>query len=220
MREEEEGREESRQEVRTLLSRGLTQLDLPATESQLDQLETLVSLLHRWAERINLTGHRDPIAIAGRLVLDSAAMANALPELASESTLTDLGSGAGFPGLPIAILCPQLEVRLVEARQKRHHFQREACRRLDLSSVVPLLGRSDRIDSLPSDVVVAQAMSQPEEAIRLMAPWARPGGLIVLPASESATEPPGDARVGPFERREYRVPETGVLRRLWVAHVL
>lgn len=215
----QEDREESRHAVRSLLSRGLAQLDQPATESQFDQLEGLVFLLHHWAERINLTGHRDPLAIAGRLVLDSAALANALPELAAASSLTDLGSGAGFPGLPIAILHPHLEVRLVEARQKRHHFQREVRRRLELRGAVPLLGRSDQIESVPSDVVVAQAMSQPDEAIRSMVSWARSGGLIALPASESAKEPAAAPTTGPISLREYRVPETSVLRRLWVTRV-
>lgn len=204
--------------VRERIEAGLVQISGGFDPGQTDQLTRLVSLLSDWAPRMNLTGHRDPLEIASRLVLDAAALVQCLPELDSAGRLADLGSGAGFPGLPIAILRPHLQVLLIESRQKRHHFQREARRHLGLERVTPILGRSDDIESQACDVVVAQAMSQPEQALASMRPWARPGGILVLPAAETAERPDlGDESA--LERRSYRVPFIGVSRQLWIARV-
>jgi 16S rRNA (guanine527-N7)-methyltransferase len=187
---------------------------------QADRLSRLVILLAQWAPRMNLTGHRDPMEIASRLVLDAAALVAALPELESASEVADLGSGAGFPGLPIAILRPHLRVFLVESRQKRHHFQREARRHLGLERVTPILGRSDEVEVHPCDIVVAQAMAQPEAALASMRTWARPGAVLVLPAAEDAARPDlGAGTADSLERRSYRVAITGVSRQLWIARV-
>ena len=153
---------ENRSQVRALLQRGLSELSLDPGESQIDQLSDLTLILDSWAQRINLTGHRDPLGIAQNLVLDAAALSATIPEIGQAATLADLGSGAGFPGLPIAILNPELRVALVDSRLKRNHFQRAARRELGLSHVAPMLGRSDEIESTPRDIVVAQAMTQPE----------------------------------------------------------
>jgi len=214
-----EPRDEIELAVFTLIERGLRELSTAANSEQVSQLTRLVMLLSEWAARISLTGHRDPLEMAGQLVLDAAALSEALPELETASRLTDLGSGVGFPGLPIAILRPDLEVVLVESRLKRHHLQREARRRLGLTHVRPVLGRSDEVEILPSDVVVAQAMTRPDEALELMGPWARPGGLVALPASEESDRPTLPVGFKDLSLRGYQVPETGRVRKLWVARV-
>ncbi len=204
-------------QVASLLERGVEALGLPVSRSQVDALALLVALLSHWAQRINLTGHRDPVAIASRLVLDALALARALPELDAASGLADLGSGSGLPGLPIAIVHPELDVHLVDSRLKRHHFQREARRRLGLERVHCVLGRAEEVEVARSDVVVAQAMAQPEQALEWMARWVVPGGIVALPASEDAREPAVPASMEPPELRPYTVPVTGARRKLWVA---
>jgi 16S rRNA (guanine527-N7)-methyltransferase len=139
-----------------------------------------------------------------------------VPEIAAAASLADLGSGAGFPGFPIAILNPHLSVCLVESRLKRNHFQRLVRRSLDLPQVQPILGRSDEVEAIPVDVVIAQAMAQPMAALSLMRSWARPQGWLILPASENAPLPARVSGVRPFEERSYRVPESGVRRKLWI----
>jgi 16S rRNA (guanine527-N7)-methyltransferase len=202
-----------------LINRGLVTLEIQASADQIAQLARLVMLVSEWAGRISLTGHRDPIEMAGRLVLDAAALSKALPELDAASRLADLGSGIGFPGFPISILRPGLEVVLVESRQKRHHLQREIRRRLRLEHVIPVLGRSDEVEIHPSDVVVAQAMTQPDKAFELMRAWARPGGMVALPASEDSDRPGLPTGFENLSLRKYQVPETGRDRKLWVARV-
>lgn len=207
---------ESRTQVRALFERGLTDLGLVQTGEQIDQLSDLTLILDAWAQRINLTGHRGPLEIAQNLVLDAISLSASIPELGNASRLADLGSGAGFPGLPIAILNPELEVALVDSRLKRNHFQKAARRELGLSRVTPMLGRSDEIESVSCDVVVAQAMTRPEVALELMMQWAAPGALIALPASEAATTPDAPGGAVMLEERAYRVPISMTHRRIWL----
>lgn len=203
--------------ISSLLSSGLEELEIGTTPAQIAQLTRLVVLLSQWAPRINLTGHRDPVSMATRLVLDAAALSSVLPELMDAQSLADLGSGAGFPGLPLAILHPHLAVRLVEARRKRSHFQRAARRDLGLENVSSILGRSDRVDTISADIVIAQAMTQPGRALELMLPWALRHGILALPASEAADAPAPPPGIGPLAERSYPVPGAGIRRKLWIA---
>jgi len=214
-----DSRSETEIAVFALLERSLERLGLPPDSDRTSRLTELVSLLSHWAQRINLTAHRDPLEMTSRLVLDAVALSTALPELAGLSSLADLGSGAGFPGLPIAILHPHLDVHLVDSRLKRNHFQREARRKLVLPNVHPLLGRSDEITPIQCDLVVAQAMAQPERAFDLMIPWAKPGGMVVLPASAGTSQPRTPRSVESLGERSYVVPEVEIERKLWVARL-
>lgn len=207
-------------EVSSVIERGLAALELPASSHQIRDLAGLIAVLARWAPRINLTGHRDPVEMARRLVLDAAALSKALPELESSRSLADLGSGAGFPGLPLAILNPHLDVYLVESRQKRNHFQRAARRELGLTRVHPILGRSDAISIQPCDGVISQAMARPEAALELMLPWVAAGGWLALPGSAATSAPTRPRELKSLDERIYRVPGTEVERKLWVGRVV
>ncbi len=214
-----DSRDQNEVAVFSLLEAGLDTLGLATSAHQRKQLVDLVFLLDHWAAKINLTGHRHPLAIASHLVLDAAALSKSLPEIVAARTLADLGSGAGFPGLPLAILHPHLAVVLVDSRLKRNHFQREVRRRLGLTEVKPLLGRAEQLDPARCEIVVAQAMTRPNVALQLMARWAAPGALLVLPASENASEPESPPGIGKASLREYSVPGTQTRRKLWVAQV-
>jgi 16S rRNA (guanine527-N7)-methyltransferase len=212
-----DSRDETEVAVFSLVERSLARLGIPVDSDHAAELTELVSLLSHWAQRINLTGHRSPLEITSRLVVDAVALSTALPELGELSSLADLGSGAGFPGLPIAILHRDLDVHLVDSRLKRNHFQREVKRKLALSRVHPVLGRSDEITPIECDVVIAQAMTRPERAFELMIAWAKPGGMIVLPASAETPKPRTPKSVECLEERSYVVPEVEIARTLWVA---
>lgn len=197
-----------------VLETGLRELALPAALAE--PLAALACLLAQWAARMNLTGHRSPEAIARRLVLDALAFGQALG-LGEPASLADLGSGAGFPGLPLAILWPRCRVTLVDARERRHHFQRAAVRSLGLTNVEP---RRGRIEALPAElhqVVVAQALARPEEAVALMLPWVAPGGWLVLPQSAGAAPIDAPAPLVNARMRSYVVPAGGPQRALWAA---
>ena len=104
---------------------------------------TLLSLFLRWSARINLTSIRDEDGILSRHFVESIACARALP--AGISTLLDFGSGAGFPGIPIALCRPEIAVTLAESQGKKAAFLREAVRVLGVTAMVHS-GRAEDAD--------------------------------------------------------------------------
>ena len=197
------------------LERGLAELELEASDEQRTRLLTLAALTQSWGQRLNLTGHRSVLRIVERLLLDAAALLAALPPLDS---LADLGSGAGYPGLPIAILRPELRVTLVEARERRHHFQKAARRELGLQNATPRLGRAESLEPEPHSGVIAQAMAQPEAALAWMLPWAAPGAWLILPGAGNVPDVPTD-ETSPWTVEppgHYQVPCGGPSRTLWL----
>ncbi len=202
-------RDASRARVTAAL--GALELDPPAAACE--RLLDLCELLAQWASRISLTAHREPGAILDRLVLDAAALAKALPEA---ETVADLGAGPGIPGLPMAILFPGRQFTLVESRERKHHFQREAVRRLSLENVRTLRGRAEELPANPHAGVVAQAMASPARAVPLLVPWAAQGAWLAIPGGAdppALATPPG---VSDVEIRRYCVPLVGTVRTVWI----
>lgn len=199
--------------ARDLLARGLAEL---GEEPEPDALERLAHLAERaaaWTRRVDLTSHETPEAVARRLILDAVALLREAPDFES---LADLGSGAGFPGLPMAILRPALRVTLVESRERRHHFQRSVIRELGLVNVRAVRGRAERLDPEPHGAAVAQAAVSPERALPLLVRWAEPGGLLLLPGGEVPPQLPETTEVSDFKVVFYRVPAGGPRRSLWI----
>ena len=102
-------------------------------DALLAQLSAYLDLLVKWNHRTNLTSIRDPEEIVRRHFGESLFVARHLPEC---ETLLDLGSGAGFPGLPIQLVRPELRVTLAESQHKKASFLREAVRTLGLATEV------------------------------------------------------------------------------------
>jgi 16S rRNA (guanine527-N7)-methyltransferase len=207
--------DDSAEAARSLLVEGFDELRLAATPSQLDRLLELSQLLGQWSKRINLTGHRTVPEIVRRLILDAAALCAQLPEIAS---LADIGSGAGFPGLPVAILRADCRVTLVESRERRHHFQRHVIRQLGLDNVRAELGRAEALEPSIHAAAIAQAVARPADALPLLLPWVGIGGLLFFPGSN----PPPPIPDADFRARfepcvTYKVPLGGPDRTLWMA---
>ena len=201
-------------QLRSVLERGLGVLGLPADPDPLDQWVELALLLDRWSQRINLTGHRGALAIAERLLLESAALSQALPPAA---TIADLGSGAGIPGIPLAICRPGSRLRLIESRQRRHHFQRAAIRALGLDNATAVLGRAEEIAAEPSEGVVAQAIAQPDQAVRWMRAWMADSAWIAL-ATVPGAIPAHDPDLLEGRLVPYAAPG-GTERAVWIARL-
>ncbi|MGH7338331.1 MAG: 16S rRNA (guanine(527)-N(7))-methyltransferase RsmG, partial [Myxococcota bacterium] len=168
-----------------------------------------------WSERINLTGHRGALSIAERLLLEAAALSQVLPPAES---IADLGSGAGIPGLPLAICRPHCEVRLVESRARRHHFQRAAIRDLGLDNATALLGRAEQLDVQPSVGVIAQAMARPEQALHWMRPWMSANGWVALATVPGSTDRLRHPDLTQGRALRYAAPR-GPERSVWIARL-
>ncbi len=200
--------------ITDLIRRSLEALELRGQrppDDALVRLTGLVDLLSEWSARINLTGHRSPSAIVEGILGRALGLSTLLEQ---EGTLVDLGSGAGFPGLPLAILRPGLSVTLVESRARRHHFQLHAARSLGLTNAHPVLGRAEELEARCHDVAVAQAVGPPDEVIHLALPWVRSGGRVVVSGLSGTPDPPHG--IVASERCRYRLPLSGDEIPVWV----
>ena len=134
------------------------------------------TLLLRWNSRLNLTAIRDEEGILRRHFVESIACARALP--AGVDTLLDFGSGAGFPGIPIALCHPEIAVTLAESQNKKAAFLSEAVRVLGINAKVHS-GRAEELDAV-FDCVTLRAVDKMEAAVQTAVRLVRPGGRMAL----------------------------------------
>lgn len=157
------------------LDAGLDALDLALSPTQRTQLLTYLELLQRWNATYNLTAIRDPFAMVDKHLLDSLAV---LPHVDARS-IGDIGSGAGLPGIPLAIARPAMKVALLESAGKKARFLREVQRALGLDNVGVFNGRAEhwRPAEAP-DAAIARAVATLDELTSLAQPWLAPGGTF------------------------------------------
>ena len=183
-------------DLRDDLDAGLHALGLdPALSTP---LLAYLALLARWNRTYNLTAVRDPREMVGKHLLDSLAMAPFLDDLAARGGhLADLGTGAGLPGIPLAIARPGLQVALVESNGKKARFLREAVRQLGLGNVRVAEARIEAFDAPGQfDAITARALATLPLILELGAHLLAPGGRLlamkgVVPDEEIAALPPG-----------------------------
>ncbi len=151
----------------------------------LPQLSAYLDLLLKWNARTNLTAIRDPEEIVRRHFGESLFAATHLP---AAQTLLDFGSGAGFPGLPIQLLLPNLQVTLAESQNKKATFLREAIRILGLKTEV----WAARVETMPEtrtfDIVTLRAVDNMAAALAGATPRIRHGGTLAVLTSGSPAE--------------------------------
>src|SRR5919199_1970894 len=128
----------------SLLYEGALEFGLDLTPEQLASFETFFRLLREWNERVNLTAIVEYTDVQVKHFLDSLSVARALlPQQLDNKRLIDVGAGAGFPGVPLAIAFPYLQVTLLEATGKKVRFLDELTRELGLQNVTALKGRAE-----------------------------------------------------------------------------
>jgi 16S rRNA (guanine527-N7)-methyltransferase len=160
------------------LAAGAACLGIELTERMLTALSGFADVLDVWSRKTNLLSCRSARELVERHILDSLAISPLLPP---EGLLVDLGSGAGFPGLPLAIQRPDQPFLLVEARRKRVSFLREVRRTLRLSNVEVHEGRAEHppIEHMSAAAgVMSRAVWPDGELTRIAARWLEPGGRL------------------------------------------
>lgn len=155
---------------RLLAKAGLATL----ANEQTHAFEAYLALLLRWNARVNLTAIREEEGILARHFVESIACARALP--GGIGTLLDFGSGAGFPGIPIAICRPEITVTLAESQGKKAAFLQEALRTLGLKTRVHT-GRAESL-AVRFDCVTLRSVDQMEAAVRAAAKLVGRGGWL------------------------------------------
>jgi len=155
-----------------LLIQGCLELGLELSEEQLRQLIWHLGLVSRWNKKLNLTAITEPEAMIINHILDSLSAISYL----GGTKLLDVGSGAGFPGIPIAIVCPHVSVTLLDSRQKRIEFLHYISQNLSLDNIFVEKTRIE--DFRPSekfDTLTARAFSSLSDLLRLSANCCKPG---------------------------------------------
>ncbi|HEY7127091.1 MAG TPA: 16S rRNA (guanine(527)-N(7))-methyltransferase RsmG [Ktedonobacterales bacterium] len=183
------------------LTAGAQRLGLHLTPEQLQQFLRFRVLLLEWNERVNLTAITDPQDILLKHFLDSLTCLLAIPQWqarkegeqaekaeregkAEALQLLDVGSGGGFPGIPLALACPAWEVTLLEATGKKVRFLEEAIRQLELRHVAALQGRAEEVahdarHRAHYDLVTARGLASLPILLEYCLPFCRPGGLVI-----------------------------------------
>jgi len=143
-------------------------------------------LIH-WNKAFNLTAITDPMEIAVKHFLDSLAAAHQIPP---DATLLDVGSGGGFPGIPLKILMPALNVTLIDASRKKVNFLKHVIRTLKLDHIEARQTRAEHLISDPRclkrfNIVISRALSALALFARLAHPLLAPGGRIIALKGEA-----------------------------------
>jgi 16S rRNA (guanine527-N7)-methyltransferase len=169
-------------EIRSLLQPFLG--DEPLTARQLEQLSAYLALLLKWNAKMNLTSVRQPEEIVSRHFGESLFAAKLLLGNASADSVIDLGSGAGFPGLPLAIYAADTPVTLIESQNKKATFLKEVARALDLKYVKVFTGRGEDFKGT-ADLVTMRAVEKFERAAAVAARLVSPSGRLALLIGEA-----------------------------------
>jgi 16S rRNA (guanine527-N7)-methyltransferase len=187
----------------------------PADDRAVHALAGWLALHARWSRAFNLTGTRDPVELVDRHLLDAAAVVPLLPP----GSIADVGSGAGLPGLVVALLDPERPVTLVDSLAKRTRFLEEAVRSLGARNVRVV---TERIEAWAADpgaapgAVLARAVAPLPRLVALLAPLLRRGVPLLAMKGPGWTEEAGGLapQWAVTSAREYVLPADGSRRTL------
>ena len=170
-----------------LLRQTSQEVGVSLTTSKLELFWLYLQELLEWNKTFNLTGIKDPADIIIKHFVDSL---TPLPYLDRSGRLLDIGSGAGFPGIPLKIGAPQLQVHIVDARRKKTSFLKHLIRTLELKGVTALHSRAEEMEQpeQPFQIIISRAFRRPEPLIKLVSPLMKPGNMLVAMLGPTANE--------------------------------
>lgn len=176
----------------TLKEYALSALGIELTAAQARSFDRLTDLLLEWNARMNLTAITEPQDITIMHYLDALTLARVVSDF-DQLRLIDVGAGAGFPGLPLAVAFPQLRVTLLDSRAKKLRFITQAGAELGLANIRALHARAedagrDRGQREAYDIVVARALGPMPVVAEYTLPLAQPGGQVIAFKGSSAFE--------------------------------
>jgi 16S rRNA (guanine527-N7)-methyltransferase len=161
----------------------------PISSDVAEKFSRYYALLEQWNSKLNLTAIRDPEEALHRHFVECIFCAQHLPQ--GIISLLDYGSGAGFPGIPIALCRPEIHVTLAESQGKKASFLREVVRSMGGTAEV----YSGRVETMPAlrsfDAVSLRAVDEMQAAVRNAASRVHTGGWLVLMATAGSIELPG-----------------------------
>ena len=174
--------------MRTILTEGFAALGLPASEAALAGFETYYRLLDARGSVMNLTAIRGEADTARLHFLDCAALLT-LHEFQNRSVI-DVGTGAGFPGLPLKLMEPSIRLTLLDSLDKRVRFLQEVCGAVGLEDVTCLHARAEEQPELREtfDLAVSRAVARLDVLCELCLPFVKVGGAFLAMKARGAAE--------------------------------
>jgi 16S rRNA (guanine527-N7)-methyltransferase len=142
----------------------LKKLNIKLSEKQLNQLDKYYELLIEWNEKINLTRITEYEDVYLKHFYDSLTIAKVV-DLSTKQTLCDVGTGAGFPGVVLKIVYPNLKITLVDSLQKRINFLDIVIKELDLKDITTIHERVENLRNMSYDVITTRAVANLEKLI-------------------------------------------------------
>jgi len=168
-------------DITAILLKGAEQIGITLTSRVVEGYLFYIEELKKWNQRINLTSLTTDRDMAVKHFLDSLTI---VPFLQGAARVLDIGTGAGFPGLPLKIFAPSIELLLLESSQKKCSFLRHIVRKLKLAGVEIVHGRAEdkkMIERYGSsfDLVLSRALADLPTSLQLALPYTKEGGRIV-----------------------------------------
>ena len=175
-----------------LLKDALPALDLPADEETISRFEKYRSLVLSWNDKVNLTGIKDPIEFEKKHFIDSLLCAK-YPAFLNAVKIVDVGTGAGFPGLPLAICFPDKEFVLVDSQQKKLTILSEIIDTLGVKNARTIHGRAEDLANNPKhreryDLCLSRAVADLSVLSEYCMPFVKVGGYFAAYKTLSAEE--------------------------------
>ena len=216
-------REMEEKEFKKIMIYNLKELNIELSEIQLKQFYEYMNLLQQWNKVMNLTAIVEPNEIIIKHFIDSLTILNKIGE---KSTIIDVGTGAGFPGIPIKIARPESKVVLLDSLNKRIKFLNEVITKLKLKNIETIHGRAEdygrnNIHREQYDIAVARAVAPLNILLEYLMPFVKKGGkCICMKGSNSENEIENSKNAikllggEMLESKEFFIPNTDIKRKI------
>ena len=189
---------------------------MPSGEEIIEKFDAYRSGILQWNEFVNLTAIRDPEEFTVKHFIDSAACFS-LPEYQAAETILDLGTGAGFPGVPLAILSPEKNFVLVDSLNKRLRIIDELCQSIGIKNVKTVHGRAEDLGRETEhrekyDMCVSRAVANLSVLCEYCLPLVKPGGVMAAYKGADADKELEEAKnaMKTLGATEYRMEKTAI----------